>query len=41
MDALWRIELLGWLRSSGRFRLAPPAETLAELERRATRELAA
>jgi hypothetical protein len=34
-------ELLGWLRSSGRFRLAPPAETLAELERRATRELAA
>ena len=34
-------DLLGWLRSSGRFRLAPPAETLAELERRATRELAA
>ena len=34
-------ELLGWLRSSGRFRLAPAAETLAELERRATRELAA
>ncbi len=34
-------ELLGWLRASGCFRLAPPAETLADLQRRATRELAA
>ena len=34
-------ELLAWLRGSGRFALATPAETLAELQRRATRELAA
>jgi len=34
-------ELLGWLRSSGRFALASPADTLADLQRRATRELAA
>jgi len=34
-------ELLGWLRASGLFHLATPAETLAELERRASRELAA
>jgi hypothetical protein len=34
-------ELLTWLRSSGRFRLESPADTLAELERRATIELAA
>jgi hypothetical protein len=33
--------LLDHLRGSGRFRLAPPTETLAELERRATGELAA
>lgn len=34
-------ELLARLRSSGRLRLAPPAETLADLERRATGDLAA
>jgi peptidoglycan/xylan/chitin deacetylase (PgdA/CDA1 family) len=33
--------LLEQLRASGRFRLAPPAETLAEIGRRATGELAA
>jgi hypothetical protein len=33
--------LLEHLRGSGQFRLAPPAETLADLERRATAELAA
>ena len=33
-------ELLAWLRSSGQVTLAPPTETLADLERRATRELA-
>jgi peptidoglycan/xylan/chitin deacetylase (PgdA/CDA1 family) len=33
--------LLDQLRASGRFRVAPPAETLAELGRRATGELAA
>ena len=34
-------ELIAWLRASGRFTLVPPAETLAELQRRATREIAA
>jgi hypothetical protein len=33
--------LLAWLRASGRFHLASPAETLAELEKRATREIGA
>jgi hypothetical protein len=33
--------LLEQLRAGGQFRLAPPAETLADLERRATAELAA
>ena len=34
-------ELLAWLRSSGRFQLTAPADALAELQRRATCEVAA
>ena len=34
-------ELLAWLRSSGRFQLTSPADALAELQRRATCEVAA